>query len=1076
MIRARAGASRTGLIPLLLATVSLLVPLSSAEADTARPHWTIISTAWPTYFNAGDESDFYEVIAVNDGAAPTDGSTITVAETLPPQLTATVSGGAAGIEPHDFVSSPLICSSPVSCETEAGTIVPPGAVVRLKVMVTVAKGASGVMEGAATISGGGAAAASAASATLISPGPVPFGASITSRLTARDGTPDTQAGSHDFAITTMLALNVSGVDTASECHESPGCPLLNADARDINLEWPTGLIGNPQAVPKCPQSAFQATGNHNCPPDTQVGYAQLFFYGSGTATQYAPVYNLRAPPDLPGELGFTAAGINHIPIFLNVRSGGDYGLTASLAGISEADPVHVAALTLWGVPASSSHDGDRQGPESSGCEAGCPSGVVATPFLRLPTHCPGGLLELPLSTDSWQEPGPGPKKVLGTFPGTTGCEHVPFAPSLTIRTDNHVAGAPAGYSSQLSIPQSEDPESLASSDLRDAVVNLPAGTTVSPSATNGLQACPLAQFALNEGKPGNCPGPSTIGTATMDTPVLETPLVGHIFLGEPECSPCSESDAQSGRMLPLLIEAKGAGVIIKLLSHAHVDPATGSVTLEFSDSPQLPLTDIELALQPGQDALLANPTICGPALATAQLTPWTGSAAVEVSSPVVAIGGCSPAGFAPSVTAGMTLTPRAGSFSSFAVTINRHDGDQELGTFVVRTPPGLLGRLASVPTCAEAQANAGTCSSASQIGSSSAVIGPGLQPLELAGGTVFLTGPYAGQPFGLSIVLPTQAGPLTLGGTTGAGTIVVRASIAVDSRTSALTISSAMLPRAIDGIPLDLTRLILNLNRAAFTFNPTSCRPMSIDTTVTSVSGASARAAHPFQSLDCGKLTFAPRLTALTQAKTSIARGASLHVKLRFGAADANVSKLKIALPSQLPTRLTTLQKACRAAVFDANPASCPRGSVVGTGFAQTVVLKGTMAGPAYLVSHGGAAFPDLEVVLQGEGVTLLLDGHTNISNGISSANFSELPDTPVKVFDLVLPQGPGALLGANLPRRARRSMCRQKLTAPVQITSQSGVVLTQQIKIAVAGCHAKKIAHRAAGVKRRPRARARHA
>jgi hypothetical protein len=1057
----------------------LLTPLPSAEADVARPHWTIISTSWPTYFKAGDESDFYEVIAVNDGTAPTDGSTITVAEEPPTQVTATAASGEAGTEPHGFVSSALACPSPISCEAEAGTVVPPGAVVRVKVMVTVANGAEGVLEGNASISGGGAAAASAASTTPISSASVPFGASITTRLTGREGAPATQAGSHDFGITTMLAFNVSGVDTASECHESPGCPLLNAEARDINLEWPSGLIGNPQAVPKCPQSAFQATGNHNCPPDTQVGYAQLFFYGSGTATQYAPVYNLQAPPGLPGELGFTAAGINHIPMFLNVRSGSDYGLTASLTGISEADPVHVAALTLWGIPASSSYDSDRQGPESSGCEAGCPSGVVARPFLRLPTSCPGGLLELPLSSDSWQKPGVGLKPVSGTFPGTTGCEHVPFDPSLTIHPDNQVAGAPAGYSARLSIPQSEDPESPASSDLRDAVVNLPAGTTISPSATNGLQACPLAQFALHQGTPGNCPGSSTIGTVTMATPMLEAALVGHIFLGEPGCSPCSASDAQSGRMLPLLIEAEGAGVIIKLMSHAHVDPATGSVTLEFSESPQLPLTDIELALQPGENALLTNPATCGPALATAQLTPWKGSAAIEVSSPAVAIGGCAPAAFAPSVTAGMTATARAGSFSSFALTINRHDGDQDLGTFIVRTPPGLLGRLASVPTCGDAQANAGSCSSASQIGSASAVVGPGRQPLELAGGRVFLTGPYNGQPFGLSIVLPTQAGPLTLGGTTGLGTIVVRASIAVDSRTGALTISSAMLPRAIDGIPLDLTRLILDLNREAFTFNPTSCRPMSIDTTVTSASGASAQTSLPFQSVDCAKLTFAPKLTALTQAKTSIAGGASLHVKLRFGVGDANVGKLKIALPSQLPTRLTTLQKACRAAVFDANPANCPPGSVVGTGFAQTVVLKGTMAGPAYLVSHGGAAFPDLEVVLQGEGVTLLLDGHTNISRGISSANFSALPDTPVNVFDLVLPAGPGSLLGANLPRSARRSMCRQKLAVPVQITSQSGVVLTQRIKIAVAGCHAaKKSAHarKAAPVKRVAKARKRHA
>lgn len=1058
------------LVPLLIG--SACAAPTGAWGGVARPHWTIISTSSPTYFKAGDEHDFYEVFAINDGGAPTDGSAIVITEGVPEQVAATTAHGIAGVESHGFAFSIMTCSSPASCETEAGTVVPPGAVIRVKVSLAVAKGASGVLEGSASISGGGADSASASSSTLVSPATVPFGASITSKLTGPDGTPDTQAGSHDFSLTMMLAFHVSAVNTAINCLEIPGCALLNAEAKDIHLPWPVGMTGNPQAIPKCSQAAFQIFGNHNCPPDTQVGSAELYFYGSGTASQYAPIYNLQAPPDVPGELGFTVAGTNHVPMFLSVRNGKDYGLTASLTGIGEEDPVRVAVLTLWGVPGEESHDGSRQGPESAHCQEGCPVGVVARPFLRLPTSCPGGPLELPLTSDSWQ-PWPAPVVASSTIPGTAGCENVPFDPSLAIQPDNQTAGAPVGYSAQLTVPQSEDPASLGSADLKDAEVRLPAGTTISASATNGLQACSPAAFALEDGTRGNCPGPSLIGTATMSTPLLERPLAGRIFLGEPECSPCSPADAQSGRMLPLQIEAEGAGVVIKLLGHVHVDQASESVTIEFSKSPQLPLTGLELSLQPGQDALLANPATCGPVRASAQLTSWQGPPAVEVFSPLVSISGCLPAAFTPSVSAGMTATARGGAFSPLAVTITRPDGNEELATFTVRTPPGLLGMLSSVPRCADSLADAGNCPSTSEIGDASAVVGPGLRPLELGGGRVFLTGPYAGEPFGLSIVVPTKAGPVTLGGTTGAGTIVVRASIAIDPKSSALTISSAVLPRVVDGVPLDLTRLILNLNRERFTFNPTSCRPMSIGTSLSSVGGSVVSSSQPFQSLDCSKLAFAPKLTALTRAKTGIRNGASLHVKLRFGPGDANVGKLKIALPSQLPTRLTTLQKSCRSAVFDANPANCPAGSIVGTGFAQTDVLKSTMAGPAYLVSHGGAAFPDLEIELQGEGVTLLLDGHTNISKGISSANFSLLPDTPVKVFDLVLPQGPGSLLAANLSHRARGSMCSQRLVAPTRITSQSGEVSNQRIKIAVAGCpKARRVPH--AAKKRSPRGSAR--
>jgi hypothetical protein len=1066
------GAAALARAATLAAFVLLLAMPSSSEALALSPHWMIISTAAPTYFNAGDEDDYYEVIAVNDGGAPTDGSTITVSDSLPAGVEATAVSGEAGVSGHGFITSPLVCLAASSCETEAGTVVAQGEVVRVKVALRVQPGATGELVNDVTISGGGAATAAASSSTPIPDEPlaVPFGATISSALTRPDGTTARQAGSHDFNFTTMIALNVSSVDADHECHESPGCPLLNAEAKDIRLELPPGMTGNPQVVPRCHQPAFQSFGDHNCPPETQVGYAQLFFYGSGTATQYAPVYDLEAPPGVPGELGFTAAGQNHIPIFFHLRSDGDYGLTTSLTGISEADPVHVAALTLWGVPADPSHDSQRQGPESSGCEEGCGSEVLARPFLRIPTSCPGGPLEVGLESDSWQEPGEGPLLPSATLPGTNGCDSLSFKPSLEIQPDTLRAGAPVGYTAQLQTPQSEDPAGLSSPDMRAAVVTLPSGTTLSPSAANGLKACPLDQFALDTEVPAHCPAASIIGTATATTPLLEKPLTGRIFLGESECAPCGPREVQDGRLMPLLIEAEGSGVVIKLLGDASVDQVSETVRLAIKESPRLPISDLKLSLKAGEDALLANPQACGATFANALITPWSSLAPVATASPQVTIGGCPPLGFTPSMQAGTTETARAGAYGGFAITINRRDRDQELGSFTLSPPPGMLGKLSSVPQCAEALANAGTCPTTSQIGGASLVAGPGRQPYELTGGRVFLTGPYAGKPFGLSIVVPAEAGPLKLGGTTGTGTIVIRASIAVDEHTAALTIASSQLPLEIDGVPLDLTRIVLNIDRQGFMFNPTSCAPMATQGAVTSLAGASTPVSLPFQAVDCSKLAFTPKLTGITPAKTSIAGGTSLHVKLLFGGGDANVGKLKIALPSQLPTRLTTLQKACRAAVFDANPASCPFGSVVGVGYAQTVVLKSTMAGPAYLVSHGGAAFPDLEVVLQGEGVTLLLDGHTNISKGISSANFSELPDTPVNVFDLVLPQGPGSLLAANLPRSAHRSMCRQKLAAPVQITSQSGIVLNQRIKIAVAGCHRAKTAGHARRASRRMR------
>jgi hypothetical protein len=252
---------------------------------------------------------------------------------------------------------------------------------------------------------------------------------------------------------------------------------------------------------------------------------------------------------------------------------------------------------------------------------------------------------------------------------------------------------------------------------------------------------------------------------------------------------------------------------------------------------------------------------------------------------------------------------------------------------------------------------------------------------------------------------------------------------------------------------LTLKRVGVTLDRSGFTFNPTNCDQLAITGKIAGTSGASAPVSEPFQVSNCAKLAFKPRFTVSTQAKSSKAGGASLRVKITSGAGQANLSKIKVDLPKQLPSRLSTLQKACLAAVFAANPASCPAGSLVGNATAVTPALKTPLTGPAYLVSHGGAAFPDLEIVLQSEGITLIQDGKTKIKNGVTTSTFNTIPDAPITSIELVLPAGPHSALGAFLPAKAKYNMCGQKLVMPTQITGQNGAEMTQSTKVAVTGC-----------------------
>ena len=389
-----------------------------------------------------------------------------------------------------------------------------------------------------------------------------------------------------------------------------------------------------------------------------------------------------------------------------------------------------------------------------------------------------------------------------------------------------------------------------------------------------------------------------------------------------------------------------------------------------------------------------------------------------------------------------------GATTSFAFALARPEGQQYVSKLTTTLPAGLVAKVPSVTPCGEPRAQQGDCTPASQIGTATVSLGSGPSPLVLSG-SVYFTGPYAGAPFGLSVVvLAEKIGPYDY------GRIVTRATISVDPFTSRVIVSS-QLPTIVGGVPLRLRTLNVSVDRPNFTLNPTNCGLLDVSSTLTSTLGTTQSLATPFQATGCDALPFKPRLTASTSSKTSRARGASLVVKMRMpGSPQANIRSVLVALPKRLPSRLSTLSHACTQAVFSANPLACPPASRVGTATVRTPVLPDKLTGPAIFVSHGGAAFPDLDLVLSGDGVTVILVGNTNIAKGVTTSDFATLPDVPVSSVEVRLPMGKNSALAAN------GKLCKQRLNMPTTITAQNGKQIKRNTRISVSGCPRKHRHH----------------
>ena len=1012
----------TAAIYLLAAITALVAAAPAVGTVPSGPAWQLSLIPMPTKFKSATTGGVagvpprYRLIAVNVGGAPTSGP-VSFSVTLPADIGPSPSppkGDGFLISPSCAVEGQI-----VACSTSA--VVEPGRWIGARIPVEVT-GALGVLADAeATIAGGGALSVTTSAPSEIANEPSPFDflsgpAGVGSLLTAADGSAPSRAGGHPDQLTVNFGFPTDEV--------AAGTPVVaSGHVRDLVTDLPRGLVVNPNATfARCTEAQLifnDGTGKNQCPLSSQVGTFIVMTELAGPTVSVSNVYNMVPPPGEPAKLGFQAFPGVFIHVLGRVRTGGDYGLSASAADViaRTGNPILSAQIQLWGDPAATSHDGIR-GICRASLGSFCPvpsTEKTGKPLLTMPSACAASLVTVGRAR-SWEEAAEGiadlphaanaeNTETQGNPVAVNSCSTLEFEPTLTVQPEESAAESPTGVKVRLDVPQNEGLGERATSNVRDTTIALPAGMALNPAAAAGLDACTPAQIDLNSAARPSCPDSSKIGTVEVDTPLLAHTVPGAVYVAKPYDNPFN-----SLLGVYVVIDSPDDGVVIKLAGKTEADPNTGRLTTTFQEAPELPFGSFEVDLFGGSTAALRTPSTCGTFATHGEVAPWSGKGPVPTIDSFDITDGANGTPCrsseaempnAPGFQAG-TAIPLAANYSPFGGRLTRGDGEQQLKALSAILPPGLTGKLAGVQTCpdaaiAAASAKTGqeelaspSCPASSEIGEVTVGAGAGPAPYYTSG-KIYLAGPYKGAPLSGVAITPAVAGPFDL------GTVAVRAPAYVDPVTAQLSLKSDDFPHILEGIPLELRDARLSLNRSEFTLNPSSCDVMAISGEAVSLLGNSAPLAQRFQAGGCRGLDYAPKLFIRLRGGTR--RGA--HPKLRAvlvakPGQEANTAKASVALPRSEFLENAHIRTVCTRVQFAAK--QCPKGAIYGYAKALTPLLDEPVKGPIYLRSSDNE-LPDMVAALHGppgKPIELELKGRIDSVRGGIRTTFDLVPDQPV--------------------------------------------------------------------------------
>jgi hypothetical protein len=1042
------GRMRPALLTAFIALGALLAAAGqAAAAELPQPAWSLQVNATPTNFPPETEAlretgPNFHIVATNIGGEKTNG-TFTITDELPDGMTVSevetpyIQYGREGLnerQPCTFTAQVVTCVGGVGT-----TYAPATSNVNMLFWVHVEAEEGEALVNTVTIEGGGAGAVTKSVTTQITTaepafGPVSSSSGLFGTIANDDGTVATQAGSHpgDYEV---VSLNTNHMVRPNAYTAF----TVDGGLKDVRVDLPHGMVVNPQAVPECTETQLEVTFEEQenglgCPDDSMVGTISIRFSFSGTFTEGAlPLYNMVPPAGAPAEFGFSfIEGLyNHIKGF--VRTGGDYGLSAIATDIPAKLPLAGIKVNLWGDPTSELHN-ELRGLCSNSFYSNqlCPPEErLETPFVSLPSSCEGSMTTN-ASIDSWGHPNDWVERsFISADPNenatqVSGCNQLEFDPSIESKATTNLADAPTGLDFKLHVPQASGIEAPSTANVKDVKVTLPEGMVVNPSAGDGLAGCSSAEIEIHGPNAATCPDAAKIGTAEIKTPLLGEPLNGAVYLAKP-------FDNQFNSLLALYIavDDQRTGVVLKLPGEVQPNPATGQLVATFKENPELPFSDLNVSFFNGARAPLTSPASCGTKTTSATLTPWsTPEGADAIRSDSFTTNAAQGGGACPASDAGLpnelsfnagTIAPKAGSFSPFVLRLTRPDGSQRITTIDTTLPPGLTGKLAGIPYCSEAQIGAAaarshptegaaeqaapSCPASTEVGSVDVGAGSGPTPLHV-GGHAYLAGPYKGAPISLVVITPAVAGPFDL------GNVVVRVALFVNPETAQIHAVSDPLPTILQGIPLDIRSVTLNMDRQGFTINPTSCDPMKVAASITSAAGQATALTSPFQVGACSALAFKPTLSLSLKGGTKRNDNPALTAIVTQPAGQANIGSVSVTLPHSAFLDQSHIRTVCTRVQFaegNVPGEKCPPGSIYGRATAVTPLLADPISGPVYLRSSSHE-LPDLVAALHGQ-VDIVLDGRVDAVNGRLRNTFEAVPDAPVTKFVLKMQGGKKGLV-----------------------------------------------------------------